>query len=538
MHLIFENLIPNLIRHYTGTFKELDSGVEDYELSAEVWSEICKAGSASGDTIPSSFGSRMPNIETERSQMTAEAWGFWSMYLAPILLRDRFSHRRYYDHFIKLVRLIHTCISFELKRSEVEGIRQVFQEWVLEYEEIFYQKNLSRMSACPVTIHGLLHIADGIEATGPVWAAWAFVMERYCGWVKRSAVRSRKHALTSIDNQVLETTQLEIAKMRYGLTKKLSLKPKRGRTSKAKFSNYPEYAMLDPKRTLPVDAALTRQLIDLIVTRCSPDSVNRKILAAIARKYVPGQLTEWGGVQIYDTGDRANGRAHRNPESSTRDSCFVRYECLVDRNADNEGPEDLIQETFFGELQRVVHISNMEFYLFQTFFRLFRLFLPFPALPFIPQNLSDLAGGKNKLISLLLMQLDLPKSSELHHYQDETILLAHIRTCNAIENDDGFWEYTSMNHSPHFVDLKTIACVVGRVRDQGRWTFVDRSGPTAHAKMASPPSSSQCSDVTGFSTSDESDSGPGSLSGGSLVSGSSPADANGSPMDLDTSSSE
>ncbi|KAF9784483.1 hypothetical protein BJ322DRAFT_849234 [Thelephora terrestris] len=488
MHLIFENLIPNLVRHYTGTFKELDSGVEDYKLSGEVWSEICKAGSETGDTIPSSFGSRMPNIETERSHMTAEAWAFWSMYLAPILLRNRFSRRRYYDHFIKLVRLIHTCISFELKRSEVEGIRKGFQEWVLEYEEIFYQKNLSRMSACPVTIHGLLHIADGIEATGPVWAAWAFVMERYCGWVKRSAVRSRKHALTSIDNRVLETTQLEMAKMRYGLTKKLSLKPKRGRTSKVKFSNYPEYAMLDPKRTLAVDAALTRQLIDLIVTRCSPDSVDRKIPAAVARKYVPRQLTEWGGVQIHDTGDRANGRAHRKPESSTRDSCFVRYECLIDRNADNKGPEDLIQETFFGELQRVV-------------------------------------------------QLDLPKSSELHLYQDETIVLAHIRTCNAIKNDDGFWEYTSMNHSPHFVDLKTIACVVGRVRDRGCWAFVDRSGPTAHAKMASPPSS-QCSDVTGFSTSDESDSSPGSLSEGSLTSGSSPANANGSPMDLDTSSSE
>jgi len=104
MHLIFENLIPNLVMHYTGTFKDLDCGVEDYELPKDVWSEICKAGSASGDTIPSSFGSRMPNIETERSSMTAEAWGFWSMYLAPILLRDRFSRRRYYDHFLKLVR--------------------------------------------------------------------------------------------------------------------------------------------------------------------------------------------------------------------------------------------------------------------------------------------------------------------------------------------------------------------------------------------------------------------------------------------------
>jgi len=135
MHLLFENLIPNLVKHYTGTFKDLDSGAEDYELSKDIWSEICKARSASGDTIPSSFGSRMPNIETERSSMTAEMWGFWCMHLAPILLRNRFSRRRYYDHFLKLVQLVHKCISFELKWSEVDEIRQGFKDWVLEYEE-------------------------------------------------------------------------------------------------------------------------------------------------------------------------------------------------------------------------------------------------------------------------------------------------------------------------------------------------------------------------------------------------------------------
>jgi len=30
MHLTFENLIPNLVRHYTGTFKNLNCGTEDY----------------------------------------------------------------------------------------------------------------------------------------------------------------------------------------------------------------------------------------------------------------------------------------------------------------------------------------------------------------------------------------------------------------------------------------------------------------------------------------------------------------------------
>ena len=36
MHLIFKNLIPNLIKHYTRMFKDLDSGTEDYELPKDV----------------------------------------------------------------------------------------------------------------------------------------------------------------------------------------------------------------------------------------------------------------------------------------------------------------------------------------------------------------------------------------------------------------------------------------------------------------------------------------------------------------------
>lgn len=162
-----------------------------------------------------------------------------------------------------------------------------------------------------------------------------------------------------------------------------------------------------------------------------------------------------------------------------------KYECLVDRNANNDEPEDLVQQSFFGELQRVV-------------------------------------------------QLDLPKSLEIHLPEGETILLAHIKTCDATENEDGFWEYSTMKPSPHFMDLKTVVCVVGRVFDRGRWTFIDRSGPTAHIEMATPSSSSQASDVTDFSTSDESDSESASLSETSSMSVSS--SSNGSPMNLDRSS--
>ena len=72
MHLFFENLFPNLMKHYTGMFKNLNSGVKSYELSKEDWTKICQTRSASGDTILSSFGPRMPDLETKRSSTTAE----------------------------------------------------------------------------------------------------------------------------------------------------------------------------------------------------------------------------------------------------------------------------------------------------------------------------------------------------------------------------------------------------------------------------------------------------------------------------------
>ena len=134
MHLIFENLVPNLVAHYTSDFKGLDAGTEEYIIPAHIWSEICKIGSASGDTIPLQFGARMPNIERECSHMTAEAWSFWVLFITPIVLRDHFTKSQYYTHFMKLVCLIRLCLAYEMRASDIDTIRVSFQEWVVEYE--------------------------------------------------------------------------------------------------------------------------------------------------------------------------------------------------------------------------------------------------------------------------------------------------------------------------------------------------------------------------------------------------------------------
>ena len=70
----------------------------------------------------------------ERSNMTAETWSAWITHLGPILLQDQFSKPIYYEHFAKLSRLVRLCMSYEMKKSNIELIWNGFIEWVREYE--------------------------------------------------------------------------------------------------------------------------------------------------------------------------------------------------------------------------------------------------------------------------------------------------------------------------------------------------------------------------------------------------------------------
>jgi hypothetical protein len=244
MHLIWENLIKNLVLHWTGGFKSLNDGTESYQLPKAIWEAIGEATATAGSTIPSAYGSRVPNIATNSSYCSAEMWSFWTLYLGPVLLRRRFQRQKYYKHFVQLVRLLNICLQFEITDGEIEDIRTGFIQWVEDYERyflkrkslfhrklmdghsIYYQHDPDRISACPVTVHALLHIADSIVATGPVWCYWAFPMERYCGALQ-PAIRSRRFPYASLDRYVTENAQLTQIKVVYNISEELALCPPR-----------------------------------------------------------------------------------------------------------------------------------------------------------------------------------------------------------------------------------------------------------------------------------------------------------------------
>lgn len=137
MHLFWANTIPNLIRHWTGEFKGLSSGRESYQINPTVWEAIGKACADSGDTIPLAYSARPMNINTDKHLFNCDMWSFWTLYLGPVLLRNRFLQPKYYTHFIDLVKLLNICLKFDITQDDLDTLHSGFARWVEQYERYY-----------------------------------------------------------------------------------------------------------------------------------------------------------------------------------------------------------------------------------------------------------------------------------------------------------------------------------------------------------------------------------------------------------------
>jgi hypothetical protein len=66
-----------------------------------------------------------------------------------------------------------------------------------------------------------------------------------------------------------------------------------------------------------------------------------------------------------------------------------------------------------------------------------------------------------------------------------TIILASIKTCvlddPAPQVERLGIKYYSREGAVHVIDITSVQCVVGRIRDRNRWAIIDRSGSLAQA---------------------------------------------------------
>ncbi|KAL6308889.1 hypothetical protein BKA93DRAFT_815202 [Sparassis latifolia] len=422
MHLIWENVIKNLVLLWTGEFKGLDEENEEYQLHPDVWTAIGAATAVAGSTIPSAFGPRIPDPATDKSTSTADSWSLWSLYVGPVLLARKFTRPKYYEHFIELVKLLHMCLEFEISRQDIAIIRAGFIKWVTTYKRIYYQHSPERLGICPVTIHALLHIADSIETAGPVWACWSFPMERFCGYLQ-PAIKSRRFPFASIDRYLIDSARLEHIKMLYGMEKELALKPTASMSGLAVVECESSHYFIFRHH-------LTVKIVGALATRFN-------VTARVARHALPEQIELWGKVRILPDGDTIHAAALSKPCEDRHDATYVRYEVLVDKNARfHRRRVALEMHTFYGQLQHIFAVR-------------------------------------------------LAPSQPLQLTEPTTLILATIKSCR-IERSHNTLDiyFFSDTGAVDVIDISCIQCVISRVPDGDHWAIIDCSGSLARAVYA------------------------------------------------------
>ncbi|KAF8239424.1 hypothetical protein L208DRAFT_1237679 [Tricholoma matsutake] len=416
MHLIWVNLIPNLVLFWTGKFKDLDHDGQDYVIMKTVWEVIGEATFWAGETIPAAFGSRIPNVVLEKAHMIAETYSIWTLYLAPVLLKGRFLDECYYNHFVKLVQLLTCCIDLEITHEEIDDLDQNFQKWVQDYEQFYCQDDPDRVSCCPLTVHALLHIAPTIRAMGPVWAYWVFPMEHYCGDVLCN-IRSRRFPYSSINRYVTSHAQLTHITLLYNLDEKLCLQPPASHDWNLTLPLYLLYVLTPPMQsTESINHSLWMKLTVLLAT-CLDVTVQT------IRQLIPkdSQFIQYGRVYQLEGGDVMRAHELNPPQSDSRDMSFI-WVCI--------DVSDMFElRDFYGQLLRLLIIN-------------------------IPESQND-------------------------RVQPQTLVYALIKSVKLIDcTTDGIKYYANFG-SMEFVDLNQVKCVIGRIMDRGRWAIVDCSTSSA-----------------------------------------------------------
>ncbi|CAE6388809.1 unnamed protein product, partial [Rhizoctonia solani] len=336
MHLIFENIIPTLLDIWTrtGDYETFGLGDEDYLLAPDVWTTIAAACPLTGNTIPSAFGCRVPDLKTKRRERTSESMLLFATLIGPALLRKRFRWPRYYQHFIRLVQLINLCIDFEIAYADVQKIREGFAAWVKDYEGFYYMDDPDRLRACTLPLHALLHIADDIEAMGPVWAYWAFPMERFCGALARAS-KSRHYPYSSINRRVLQVSQLSQIKLIYGLTEELNLEERRENVRRGTgYNEYSDLIFVKPLRVQLIPRTLVGKVANYITNAIG---TNQRL---VQNALVGSCFKTWGKMQRLETsidgdiigGDLIRGATiSRNANQTARNASHVRFYSRLSR---------------------------------------------------------------------------------------------------------------------------------------------------------------------------------------------------------------
>ena len=218
MHLLSLNIPDLLIPLWRSTFNCHSSDNKatwDWAAlsSMAVWKRHGAQVTNSTVDIPGIFG-RPPRNPAEKISSSYKAWEYhlYLYGLAPGLLYGILPDP-YWRHFCKLVRAVRLISQHSITRDEVINAHRLFMEFVIEFEDLYYQRKLEQLHFVRQSLHALTHYAHEVEMKGPLICASQWTMEHTIGnlteeirlhsdpfanLTKRAVRRARINALKSM----------------------------------------------------------------------------------------------------------------------------------------------------------------------------------------------------------------------------------------------------------------------------------------------------------------------------------------------------
>ncbi|CAE6444950.1 unnamed protein product [Rhizoctonia solani] len=318
-----------------------------------------------------------------------------------------------------------------------------------------YQYSALRLPTCPLTIHAILHVPFYLRRTGPLWASWAFVMERFCGYLL-PAVKNRLRPYENLDNFIHRRAQMRMVSVIHNLPS-LSVTPLSKHHTEEGFelSSREVYYPLCPtiilgipiKKNVEYTSQLQNQLTKYfgpVYPNLSPEELKNGIDA--------DSIVRYGRFRMADDGDRIRTSALiADDDAVVRDNSFVRYSLFPDANAAFRNRRDVpVQEVLYGQVHDIYFVVFVE--------------------PAKDENSSEVETEDED-----------EDEGELDEEQRrrKPYLLAFIEPCDtggldATNPATPVVKYRSMLTS-HMVHIHTIEAVVGRVPQGNSWAIIDRS---------------------------------------------------------------
>ena len=184
MHLVSLNLPDLLLSLWRGTItgdKE-DRRLWDWAvLEGDIWIQHGQDVASMRPYLPGSFD-RPPRNPVEKINSGYKAWEFL-LYIY-VLGPGLFYHvlpKKYWQNLCRLVSGIRNLQQFAISPEQLRQSHHSLLTFVLEFEQLYYQRRANRLHFVRPCVHTLIHMAPEVHRVGPAIIASQWTMERAIG---------------------------------------------------------------------------------------------------------------------------------------------------------------------------------------------------------------------------------------------------------------------------------------------------------------------------------------------------------------------